>query len=150
MDSKFLIAALVAALTLGGWLSAQAGEQAPAESGAEAAAAAEAGSAAPSYGALDRLAWARVRPNGKLADGRLVKSVKRYGVGRYQVVLQHDVSDAVCVAAVGLSAPANPPEGYVITAPRLGNRYGVWVETLDADGENADLPFHLLVVDRVF
>ena len=90
--------------------------------------------------------FAVVNAGGQLVRGRNA-SAARTGDGRYQVLFDTDVRGCGYYATIGGPTAAAPPQNGQITVSSLGpNVNGVDVRTTGADGNDANKPFHLLVL----
>jgi hypothetical protein len=90
--------------------------------------------------------FAVVNAGGQLVRGRNA-SAARTAEGRYQVLLETDVRGCGYHATIGGPTAAAPPQNGQITVSSLGsNVNGVDVRTTGADGNDANKPFHLLVL----
>lgn len=84
-----------------------------------------------------------VASNGTYVDGYGVNWTVRSGVGVYYVVF--DQSVAGCAYIFGLGEGGSPPPGSVTGATLGINNNGVWVDTYNANGANANQSFHVNV-----
>ena len=119
--------------------------------GAQSARTDNAGPAAPSKAGPEdhgpRELFAVVDAQGTLRRGMHVGRVVHLGVGLYEVIFRRDVRRGVYLATVGgHSCEGLPPTGFASVQGRCNNPRGVIVSTANAQGENVDLGFHLLVV----
>ncbi|MGH2837145.1 MAG: hypothetical protein ACRDJY_02215, partial [Thermoleophilaceae bacterium] len=90
--------------------------------------------------------FAVVNAGGQLVRGRNA-SAARTAEGRYQVLFDTDVRGCGYHATIGGPTAAAPPQNGQITVSSLGsNVNGVDVRTTGADGNDANKPFHLLVL----
>jgi hypothetical protein len=90
--------------------------------------------------------FAVVNAGGVLIRGRNA-SAARTGEGRYQVLFEADVRGCGYYATVGGPTAAPPPENGQITVSALAsNVNGVDVRTTGANGNDANKPFHLVVL----
>jgi hypothetical protein len=90
--------------------------------------------------------FAVVNAGGQLVRGRNA-SAARTAEGRYQVLFETDVRGCGYHATIGGPTAAAPPQNGQITVSSLGsNVNGVDVRTTGADGNDANKPFHLLVL----
>jgi hypothetical protein len=90
--------------------------------------------------------FAVVNAGGVLIRGRNA-SAARTGEGRYQVLFEADVRGCGYYATVGGPTAAPPPENGQITVSALAsNINGVDVRTTGANGNDANKPFHLVVL----
>jgi hypothetical protein len=90
-----------------------------------------------------------VRANG--LGGRAIKrgtpSAARTAEGRYQVIFDRDVRSCAYWGTIGGPTAAAPPDNGQITVSGLGtNINGVDIRTTGANGNDANKPFHLLVL----
>jgi hypothetical protein len=87
-----------------------------------------------------------VNAGGQLIRGRNA-SAARTAEGRYQVIFDANVRNCAYYATIGGPTAAAPPENGQITTSALGsNVNGVDVRTTGAGGNDANKPFHLLVL----
>jgi hypothetical protein len=101
-------------------------------------------------GCCVRTFWAVVETDGTFVRGRNVARVAHLGTGQYEVVFTSDVSEGVYVATIGRPGEATEPAGLIGVAKRCcltGSETdkGVWVDTHDPNGDDADRAFHLVV-----
>jgi hypothetical protein len=90
--------------------------------------------------------FAVVNGGGQLIRGRNA-SAARTAEGRYQVIFETDVRGCGYYATVGGPTAAPPPENGQITVSSLAsNVNGVDVRTTGANGNDANKPFHLVVL----
>ena len=90
--------------------------------------------------------FAVVGAGGQLVRGRNA-SAARTGDGRYQVLFETNVRACAYHATVGGPTAAAPPANGQITVSSLGsNVNGVDIQTTGANGNNANRPFHLVVL----
>ncbi len=90
--------------------------------------------------------FAVVNAGGQLVRGRNA-SAARTAEGRYQVIFEANVRGCGYHATIGGPTAAAPPQNGQITVSSLGsNVNGVDVRTTGADGNDANKPFHLLVL----
>ena len=90
--------------------------------------------------------FAVVNAGGVLIRGRNA-SAARTAEGRYQVLFEADVRGCSYYATVGGPTAAPPPENGQITVSSLAsNVNGVDVRTTGANGNDANKPFHLVVL----
>jgi hypothetical protein len=68
------------------------------------------------------------------------------GTGAYEIILEGNVSACAAVASVGAADSNAVTPGFATVADRADQENAVYVETFDADGELAALPFRLVVV----
>jgi len=88
-----------------------------------------------------------VNAGGQQVRGRGTTSVARTADGRYQVIFDADVRGCGYYATIGGPTAAAPPDNGQITVSALGsNVNGVDIRTTGANGNDANRPFHLLVL----
>ncbi|WP_433347882.1 hypothetical protein [Micromonospora sp. CA-111912] len=93
-----------------------------------------------------QLFWAVIESTGVLVRGFGAASAARLGVGIYQVVFAHDVSQSAFVGTIGLTGSiGNSPSGEIAVVGRAGVPNGVFVQTFTSAGVPADRSFHLTV-----
>jgi hypothetical protein len=91
--------------------------------------------------------FAVVNAGGQGVRGRGTTSVARTGEGRYQVIFDADIRGCGYYATIGGPTAAAPPDNGQITVSGLGsNVNGVDIRTTGANGNDANKPFHLLVL----
>jgi hypothetical protein len=91
--------------------------------------------------------FAVVNAGGQQVRGRGTTSAARTAEGRYQVVFDADVRACGYYATVGGPTAAAPPDNGQITVSSLGsNVNGVDIRTTGANGNDANKPFHLVVL----
>jgi hypothetical protein len=91
--------------------------------------------------------FAVVNAGGQQVRARGTTSSARTAEGRYQVIFNRDVRACAYFATVGGPTAAAPPDNGQITVSGLGsNVNGVDVRTTGANGNDANKPFHLLVL----
>lgn len=91
--------------------------------------------------------FAVVNGGGQQVRARGTTSSARTAEGRYQVIFNRDVRGCAYYATVGGPTAAAPPDNGQITVSSLGsNVSGVDVRTTGANGNDANKPFHLLVL----
>jgi hypothetical protein len=91
--------------------------------------------------------FAVVNGAGQGIRGRGTSSVARTAEGRYQVIFDRDVRGCAYYATIGGPTAAAPPDNGQITVSSLGsNVNGVDIRTTGANGNDANKPFHLLVL----
>jgi hypothetical protein len=91
--------------------------------------------------------WVVVNAGGQQIRGRGSSSAARTAEGRYQVFFDRDVRACGYYATVGGPTAAAPPDNGQITVSALGsNVMGVDIRTTGANGNDANRPFHLLVL----
>jgi hypothetical protein len=111
---------------------------------AEARAAIDESAAAGGAGIL----FAVVNGNGTLARGSgAVSASKLPATGEYQIIFNKSVNRGAFLSTIGLSADSGQsPPGEIIVNLRVGTTNGVFVQTSDSEGKDADRSFHLAVV----
>jgi len=91
--------------------------------------------------------YAVVTGGGQGVRSRDVSSIARTGDGRYQVIFNGDVRNCAYFATIGDPSAAGPPQNSQISVSSLGsNVNGVSIRTENSNGNEADRPFHLLVM----
>jgi hypothetical protein len=91
--------------------------------------------------------FAVVNAGGQAVRSRGITSAARTAEGRYQVVFDGDVRGCAYYATVGGPTAAAPPDNGQITVSSLAsNVNGVDIRTTGAGGNDANKPFHLLVL----
>ena len=91
--------------------------------------------------------FAVLNGGGQQVRARGTTSAARTAEGRYQVIFNRDVRGCGYYATVGGPTAAAPPDNGQITVSSLGsNVNGVDVRTTGANGNDANKPFHLLVL----
>jgi hypothetical protein len=91
--------------------------------------------------------FAVVNAGGQQVRARGTTSSARTAEGRYQVIFNRDVRGCAYYATVGGPTAAAPPDNGQITVSGLGsNVNGVDIRTTGANGNDANKPFHLLVL----
>jgi len=91
--------------------------------------------------------FAVVNAGGQQVRFRGTTSSARTAEGRYQVIFNRDVRGCGYYATVGGPTAAAPPDNGQITVSGLAsNVAGVDVRTTGANGNDANKPFHLLVL----
>ena len=91
--------------------------------------------------------FAVVNAGGQQVRGRGTTSAARTAEGRYQVIFDADVRGCAYFATVGGPTAAAPPDNGQITVSSLGsNVNGVDIRTTGANGNDANKPFHLVVL----
>ena len=91
--------------------------------------------------------FAVVNAGGQQVRARGTTSAARTAEGRYQVIFDRDVRSCAYYATVGGPTAAAPPDNGQITVSGLGsNINGVDIRTTGANGNDANKPFHLLVL----
>ena len=88
-----------------------------------------------------------VNAGGQQVRGRGTTSVSRTAEGRYQAIFDADVRGCGYYATVGGPTAAAPPDNGQITVSSLAsNVNGVDIRTTGAGGNDANKPFHLVVL----
>jgi hypothetical protein len=88
-----------------------------------------------------------VAAGGQQFRGRGTTSVSRTGEGRYQAIFDADVRNCGYYATIGGPTAAPPPDNGQITVSSLAsNVNGVDIRTTGAAGNDANKPFHLVVL----
>jgi hypothetical protein len=91
--------------------------------------------------------FAVVNAGGQQVRARGTTSSARTAEGRYQVIFDRDVRGCAYYATIGGPTAAAPPDNGQITLSSLGaNVNGVDIRTTGANGNDANKPFHLLVL----
>jgi hypothetical protein len=91
--------------------------------------------------------FAVVNAGGQQVRARGTTSAARTAEGRYQVIFNRDVRSCAYYATIGGPTAAAPPDNGQITVSGLGpNVNGVDIRTTGANGNDANKPFHLLVL----
>ena len=91
--------------------------------------------------------FAVVNAGGQQVRARGTTSAARTAEGRYQVIFDRDVRGCAYYATVGGPTAAAPPDnGQITTSALASNVNGVDVRTTGANGNDANKPFHLLVL----
>jgi hypothetical protein len=91
--------------------------------------------------------FAVVNQGGQQVRGRGTTSVARTGPGRYQAIFNRDVRSCAYVGTIGGPTAAAPPNNGQITVSSLAsNVNGVDIRTTGANGNDANKPFHLVVL----
>ena len=91
--------------------------------------------------------FAVINAGGQQVRARGTTSAARTAEGRYQVIFDRDVRSCAYYATVGGPTAAAPPDNGQITVSGLGsNVNGVDIRTTGANGNDANKPFHLLVL----
>jgi hypothetical protein len=104
------------------------------------------GTVGSSFVAHGSVRYAVVNAGGQLIRGRNA-SAARTGDGRYQVLFETNMRGCGYYATIGGPTAAAPPENGQITVSGLGaNVNGVDIRTTGANGNDANKPFHLLVL----
>ena len=68
------------------------------------------------------------------------------GTGNYEVTFDRDVTGCAYVASIGTADSGNAGSGSIGVSPRRRNPNGVFVDTEDLNDNDADIPFHLIVM----
>lgn len=90
--------------------------------------------------------WAVVKADGTLARGVGVRDVNRLVTGRYEVIFNRNVRQCVYTATIGLpDASGVAAPGEITTASRFRALNGVFIQTTNSSGAQANRSFHLLV-----
>ena len=88
-----------------------------------------------------------VNAGGQQVRGRSTTSVSRTGPGRYQAIFDTNIRGCAYYATIGGPSAAAPPDNGQITVSSLAsNVNGVDIRTTGANGNDANKPFHLLVL----
>jgi hypothetical protein len=91
--------------------------------------------------------FAVVNAGGQGVRGRGTTSVARTGEGRYQVIFDADVRGCGYYATVGGPTAAAPPDnGHITVSSLAANVNGVDIRTTGANDNDANKPFHLVVL----
>jgi hypothetical protein len=91
--------------------------------------------------------FAVMNAGGQRIRERGTTSAARTAEGRYQVIFNRDVRACAYYATIGGPTAAAPPDNGQITVSGLGsNVAGVDVRTTGANGNDANKPFHLVVL----
>ena len=91
--------------------------------------------------------FAVVNAGGQGVRGRGTSSVARTAEGRYQVIFDADVRGCAYYATIGGPTAAAPPDNGQITVSGLAsNVNGVDIRTTGATANDANKPFHLVVL----
>jgi hypothetical protein len=91
--------------------------------------------------------FAVVNAGGQSVRNRGITSAARTAEGRYQVIFDADVRGCGYYATIGGPTAAAPPDNGQITVSSLGsNVNGVDIRTTGAGGNDANKPFHLVVL----
>jgi hypothetical protein len=91
--------------------------------------------------------FAVMNAGGQQVRARGTTSAARTAEGRYQVIFDRDVRGCAYYATIGGPTAAAPPDNGQITVSGLGsNVNGVDIRTTGANGNDANKPFHLLVL----
>jgi hypothetical protein len=91
--------------------------------------------------------FAVVNGAGQAIRFRGATSAARTAEGRYQVIFDADVRGCAYYATIGGPTAAAPPDNGQVTVSGLGsNVNGVDIRTTGANGNDANKPFHLVVL----
>jgi hypothetical protein len=91
--------------------------------------------------------YAVVNAGGQSVRNRGITSAARTAEGRYQVIFDADIRGCGYYATIGGPTAAPPPDNGQITVSGLAsNVNGVDIRTTGANGNDANKPFHLLVL----
>jgi len=91
--------------------------------------------------------YAVVNGGGQAVRSRGITSAGRTAEGRYQVIFDQDVRQCAYYATIGGPTAAAPPDnGQISVSSLASNVNGVNVHTTGAAGNDANKPFHLLVL----
>jgi hypothetical protein len=91
--------------------------------------------------------FAVVNAGGQAVRFRGATSAARTAEGRYQVIFDADVRGCAYYATIGGPTAAAPPDNGQVTVSGLGsNVNGVDIRTTGANGNDANKPFHLVVL----
>jgi hypothetical protein len=91
--------------------------------------------------------FAVVNAGGQQVRARGTTSAARTAEGRYQVIFDRDVRGCAYYATIGGPTAAAPPDNGQITVSALAsNVNGVDIRTTGANGNDANKPYHLLVL----
>jgi hypothetical protein len=91
--------------------------------------------------------FAVVNAGGQSVRNRGITSAARTAEGRYQVIFDADVRGCGYYATIGGPTAAAPPDNGQITVSSLAsNVNGVDIRTTGAGGNDANKPFHLVVL----
>jgi hypothetical protein len=104
----------------------------------------QAGATGPA-GVVTRL-WAVVNQSGSLARAVGTTSAGRVGEGAYEVFFNQDVTNCVFSGSIGDPGTITSVSGTVSVGRRSGNANGIRVDTRTTSGDQADRPFHVVVV----
>jgi hypothetical protein len=86
--------------------------------------------------------FAAVSASGALVRGNAGGGGRGTGVGSYTVQFPASVSGCAFTATIGTTDATTPPAGRAVVSDQGGK---VGVQTFDATGNPADLPFHVIV-----
>lgn len=89
--------------------------------------------------------YAVVANDGSFVRGRHTTGSTHLTTGAYEVDFTRDVSACAFVASVAQPSDGIAPQGTATVAGRAGNVNGVFVQTFNLAGTQADSPFHLIV-----
>lgn len=88
-----------------------------------------------------------VMASGQQVRGRSTTTVSRTAAGRYQVIFDTNVRNCGYYATIGgPTATAPPDNGQIAVSSLASNVNGVDVRTTGANGNNANKPFHVVVL----
>ena len=91
--------------------------------------------------------FAVVNAGGQQVRARGTTSAARTSEGRYQVIFDRDVRGCAYYATLGGPTAAAPPDnGQISVSSLASNVNGVDIRTTGANGNDANKPFHLLVL----
>jgi hypothetical protein len=91
--------------------------------------------------------FAVVNAGGQAVRSRGITSAAHTAEGRYQVIFNRDMRGCAYFATIGFPSATPPPDNGQITVSSLAsNVNGVGIRTTGAQGNDADKPFHLLVI----
>jgi hypothetical protein len=91
--------------------------------------------------------FAVLNAGGQQVRARGTTSAARTAEGRYQVIFNRDVRSCAYFATIGgPSATAPPDNGQITVSGLASNVAGVDIRTTGANGNDANKPFHLLVL----
>ena len=100
-----------------------------------------------SFVAFGSARFSVVNAGGQQIRGRGTTSTARTAEGRYQVIFDADIRGCAYYATIGGPTAAAPPENGQVTVSGLGsNVAGVDIRTTGANGNDANKPFHLVVL----
>jgi hypothetical protein len=89
--------------------------------------------------------FAVVNSDGTLARGRGVVSTQLITgfAGAYEIIFDTDTTGCAYIGSIGNAGAGTASDGFLTTALRSGTTNGVFVQTSDTTGLNADRPFHV-------
>lgn len=91
--------------------------------------------------------WAVVDSDGTLDRGKSVVSTQRLSTGQYEVIFKKNVRRCAYLASIGLVGSEGVEDpGQISVVGRFTDERGVFIETTDSTGTNADRGFHLNVI----